>query len=367
MGLLDALFGTQAQAPGATQQPTGLQQLFQPEVAMPVAAALLGNQGNAANFGNAFSAYGQARAQTASKNKTMDFFRQNAPEYAAMVDAGLPLEDAWKSYTQQKYAQKADPFASRAAAAKQFGLDTSTEEGRNFILTGSLPNAKDRFGNQIIWGRDAQGKWHAMQPSSAGGLQEAPGPAGIDLAPPGVSDLNLGTQYLTRDRMGNTIATNPIDNRGKAADTARGTVEGGQIAAAPADIDAAQNALDAIQAIRNDPNKSIGTGFSAIFNGVPGSSGRDFQNRVEGLKSGAFLNGITALRGMGSLSDAEGRAATAAINRMDTSTSEGAFNAALDDYERIVRQGLARARAHLSGQFPAATGGSGSDPLGIRQ
>jgi len=106
MSILDALFGQQAQVPGATQQPNGLQQLFSPEVAMPVAAALLGNQGNAANFGNALGAYGQVKAQTAQKNKTMDFFRQQAPEYAQAVEAGMPLDEAWKSYTQQKFAQK---------------------------------------------------------------------------------------------------------------------------------------------------------------------------------------------------------------------------------------------------------------------
>src|SRR5512141_1862681 len=106
MGLLDALFGQQAQVPGATQQPSGLQQLFQPQTAMPMAAALLGGQGDAKNFGNAFAAYGQTKAQTAAQNRTMDYFNKNAPEYAQMVAAGMPVEEAWKTYTQQKYAQK---------------------------------------------------------------------------------------------------------------------------------------------------------------------------------------------------------------------------------------------------------------------
>lgn len=106
MGLLDAIFGQQAQVPGATQQPSGLQQLFQPQTAMPMAAALLGGQGDAKNFGNAFAAYGQTKAQTAAQNKTMDYFNKNAPEYAQMVAAGMPVEEAWKTYTQQKYAQK---------------------------------------------------------------------------------------------------------------------------------------------------------------------------------------------------------------------------------------------------------------------
>jgi hypothetical protein len=116
MGIFDSIFGQQAQVPGSTQQPNALQQLLSPEVAMPMAAALLGNQGNAANFGNALSAYGTAKAQTTQKNKTMDFFRQHAPDYAAEVDAGMPLDEAWKSYTQQRYAQKQGLVSTPAAA-----------------------------------------------------------------------------------------------------------------------------------------------------------------------------------------------------------------------------------------------------------
>lgn len=94
-----------AQMPG-NQGGNFLQQLLSPEVAMPMAAALMGQNGNAANLGNAFGAYGQAQAQVRGKNKTLDYFRQNAPEFAQMVDAGMPVNEAWQTYTKQRYAQK---------------------------------------------------------------------------------------------------------------------------------------------------------------------------------------------------------------------------------------------------------------------
>ena len=58
------------------------------------------------------------------------------------------------------------------------------------------------------------------------------------------------------------------------------------------------------------------------------------------------------MRGLGSLSDAEGKAATAAINHMDTSTTKEAFLAALSEYETIVNQGLTKAKARLSNGLP---------------
>lgn len=121
MSILDALFGPrnngqQAQAPGAMQQQPGfMSQLLDPSVALPMAGALLGNQGNAANFGNALSAAGPAlgqqrelRAQTAKKNKTLEFLRQQSPDLAAMVDAGMPMNEAWGAYVQQRKAQTPD-------------------------------------------------------------------------------------------------------------------------------------------------------------------------------------------------------------------------------------------------------------------
>src|SRR5690349_19647298 len=66
-------------------------------------------------------------------------------------------------------------------------------------------NARDKFVNSIIWGRDKAGKWHAMQPSSGGGLQDAPAPDGIELSPPGIGNVDTGTATVFRDRNGTVI------------------------------------------------------------------------------------------------------------------------------------------------------------------
>jgi hypothetical protein len=124
-GLLDSLFGQRAQVPGSTQQPGILSNLLDPAVAMPMAAALMGNQGNMANFGNAFGVGGQALAQTRGKNQTMQFFRQNHPELAQMIDAGMPMQEAWQTYTKQRFAQTGgDPY--KAAGGHIFDTRTQT-------------------------------------------------------------------------------------------------------------------------------------------------------------------------------------------------------------------------------------------------
>jgi hypothetical protein len=112
MSLLDFLRPQGAQAPGSMSQPrqSGLSLLLgSPEARMAMAGQLMGNQGNAANFGNAMTAgalgIGRQRelqAQTAEKNKTYNFFKQNAPEYAAAIDAGMPVTEAWQEYNKKR-------------------------------------------------------------------------------------------------------------------------------------------------------------------------------------------------------------------------------------------------------------------------
>jgi hypothetical protein len=177
MSILDALFGQrnngqQAQIPGAMQQQPGfMSQLLDPSVALPMAGALLGNQGNSANFGNALSAAGPAMAQqklTAQGNKTGNFLRKQDPRYAEMLDNGFQPKEVYELYLQDRKAQtaapkymsmgdgyalnentgeflaspgagKSDDYAQRQRAAEQYGLTPQDPAYNGFILTGKMP------------------------------------------------------------------------------------------------------------------------------------------------------------------------------------------------------------------------------------
>ncbi len=79
-----------------------------------------------------------------------------------------------------------------------------------------------------------------------------------------------------------------------------------------------------------------------------------WKDLVDQAKSGAFLTAVQQMRGLGALSNNEGGAATQAITRMNTATSKEAFLKALDDYEMIIDQGIARAQSRIpAGAAPA--------------
>jgi hypothetical protein len=218
---------------------------------------------------------------------------------------------------------------------------------------GAAGSAQDEYGLNPIYGKDADGNIVALQPGKHGSVNQLKFPDGVTITPP-VQQTDLGTSVQFRDKFGNVIDDQQKDIRGKASQEVLGKQEGGMEAAAPADYQSAQNALDTIDTIRKDPNKAWGTGASSWFNSIPGTPGRDFQNKVNAAKSGAFLTAIQQMRGLGSLSDAEGQSATKAVNRLDTATSEEEFNSALDDYEKIVRQGQTRAASRMKGVQPPA-------------
>jgi hypothetical protein len=263
------------------------------------------------------------------------------------------LNETQRGVIQMMLKQRLDPNAGLDAEYRRAQIKNIESE----IAKRNDPNAREKFGNSVIWGQNADGDWVAMQPSSGGGLVPAEVPNGIKLSPPGIGQMNAGTHFVIRDRFGNQVGDVPIDNAGKARDTAIGTQQGQQLAAAPGDIVAAQNALDLLGSIRDDPYLDRGTGLSSLGNAIPGTGGYDFANKVQGAKSGAFLTAIQQMRGLGSLSDAEGRAATSAVNRMNTSTSKEEFLSALNDYEKIVKQGLRRAQDRLGGNFTSTPTG----------
>lgn len=306
-----------AQTPGQTGG--FLQQLLAPEVAMPMAAALMGNQGNAANFGNAFGAYGQAVAQRAGQNKTLEYFRQNAPEFAAMVEAGMPVSDAWQTYTKQRYAQKAGPT---------YGLTPiyGTDEQGNTVL-GTL-------GNDGSFKRIETGDFRVST---------------------GVDKVDLGTHYgLVDKRTGATVGTLPKENFQEAYDKSAGGVAGKMQAEAVANLpkveQQAQTMLDTLDALEKHPGFKGAVGWQGNIPDWMIPSGTDaagFMTLLDQSMGQSFLQAFESLRGGGQISNVEGQQATRALNRLSRSLSEAEFKQALNELRTIIRRGLERARAGI--------------------
>jgi hypothetical protein len=177
MGLLDMLGGNRAQMPG--QSRGGFGQLLDPSVALPMAAALMGNQGNMANIGNAFGQAGPALAQTRERNdadqqqnRTYQWLQQNAPEYAQLMDGGLDGQSALEMYARQRYAQTADRDPYKAVGGHIFNTDTQE--------WSAPPNdGAPKVGLNPVLMQNEDGSYSYVQPNSAGEFVQTKTPEGL--------------------------------------------------------------------------------------------------------------------------------------------------------------------------------------------
>lgn len=91
-------------------------------------------------------------------------------------------------------------------------------------------------------------------------------------------------------------------------------------------------------------NDFFGTNINPFSNHrIPGTSGADTASMVDTLKSQAFMAGVQQMRGMGALSDAEGKKITDSIGNLSPSMSEAQAKKSIDNIISTLKQGQERA------------------------
>ena len=97
-----------------------------------------------------------------------------------------------------------------------------------------------------------------------------------------------------------------------------------------------QNTLDSIGELLVHPGRKAGTGASSFLGNVPGTDARGFQAKLETFKAQTFIPMVSALKGMGALSDAEGKKLSAAVGALDPSMKETEFEKELKRVQKFL-------------------------------
>ena len=96
-----------------------------------------------------------------------------------------------------------------------------------------------------------------------------------------------------------------------------------------------QITLDNAAALLTHPGREAGTGASDWKSNIPGTDARDFKALLDTLKAQTFIPMVSALRGLGALSDAEGKRLLDAVGALDTGMSEEGFYNSL---EKVINE-----------------------------
>lgn len=344
-GLLDLFFGGPPKAQGFGQRMRGL---LDPEIAMPVAAALLSGQGNQQNFGAAFAQLGQGIGARRDRNQTMEFLRQNSPELAEAIDAGMPTSEAWELYTHERTAQKPKRNLHSAGDGRFYDADNDS-----WIEAPSNPNGSPETGLVPQLMQDADGNMIYVQPTKDGRLVPSQTPDGY----------------------------RPVSPYDRSLQTSAGKNDADMVATMGTDIETAEKTVKEIDQLISNPglNAVVGPLDQYRPSWSMGDQGRDALARFNQLKGRAFLQAFATLKGGGQITEVEGQKAQDAMARMDRAQGEEDFKIALQDFRDAVDAGMRKLRAvgqripdpragsaMRGGSAPALPGGGNTTSDGIQ-
>ncbi|WP_227909386.1 phage DNA ejection protein [Escherichia coli] len=132
------------------------------------------------------------------------------------------------------------------------------------------------------------------------------------------------------------------------ADTARADRQ----AAAQGAVDTFSTALDSLNEIEQSPGLSKAVGIRSAFPTVPGSDAANFEARLDTFKAQTFLPMVQSLKGMGALSDAEGKKLSDAVGALSPKMSEKAFRDSIGKIRNQLESKLSTVKKQFDYQEP---------------
>jgi len=126
-------------------------------------------------------------------------------------------------------------------------------------------------------------------------------------------------------------------------------------------VAAFDSALGTLDILNKHPGKKavVGALSGGVVSAIPGTDAAGFASQLETFKAQTFIPQVAALKGMGALSDAEGKKLTAAVGALDPKMKLSEFNDAISRIKADLEAARQRAST-LPGMSNTAGGGGGS-------
>ncbi|MGP3563708.1 DNA transfer protein [Salmonella enterica] len=135
-------------------------------------------------------------------------------------------------------------------------------------------------------------------------------------------------------------------------------------AAAQGAVDTFSTALDSLNEIEQSPGLSKAVGIRSAFPTVPGSDAANFEARLDTFKAQTFLPMVQSLKGMGALSDAEGKRLSDAVGALSPKMSEKAFRESIGKIRNQLESKLSTVKKQFDYQEPVQNMPGKQSPAG---
>jgi hypothetical protein len=334
--------------------------------------------GNAFQMGASGMKSDRQRQEEEKRKRAAAMYGQSlklSPEEAALMEANPEMAQQW-ALKKQFGAMDQGENERLYAMAKAQGF-----QGTILDFLNAKGGNKQSTGLQPIWGTregpDGKPIPVLMQPSTNGEMVESKLPPGVT-ASRGVKKVDLGDSWAFYDEStGNLIRTEPKNLANAEAqkeigkDIGKATVS---LPAARAKFDSLDTYMDGLI---DDPRKGGAVGGWAtnpggtLWGKVSGTDSYAYRSKVQVATNKLFQNAVQEMRGLGSLSNAEGEKVAAAVAALDPDLDEASFNAQLQEVKAALKRWrmVAEQEARGAGVGMAAEpqpGAGGADPYGLR-
>ena len=113
------------------------------------------------------------------------------------------------------------------------------------------------------------------------------------------------------------------------------------------DIATIDNTISSVDRLIQHPGREAATGVSAGFFTIPGSEAAGFEAQLESFQSQAFLSEVAKMRGMGALSENEGKKLASAVGALRPTMPEKEFLKELERIKSVMEKGRNKMRARM--------------------
>ncbi|EBQ2215758.1 phage DNA ejection protein [Salmonella enterica subsp. enterica serovar Amsterdam] len=286
-----------------------------------------------------------ARLNIAAAQGPEAVMKELASHQSTLQQIGVSPEQAWQTYQQspEGFAQLTDLIGMHAVGPEKYFDIQDKLTGRE-IDRGRLAETirSNQAGEALTArGQDIQIRGQNISAQNAALSRE-------------IQRAELQEKALDRQiaRESNQLKLEELKQKQadvrQKADIARADRQ----AAAQGAVDTLSTALDSLNEIEQSPGLSKAVGIRSAFPTVPGSDAANFEAILDTFKAQTFLPMVQSLKGMGALSDAEGKKLSDAVGALSPKMSEKAFRDSIGKIRNQLESKLSTVKKQFDYQEP---------------
>ena len=288
-----------------------------------------------------------ARLNIAAAQGPDAVMRELATHQNTLQQIGVSPEQAWQTYQQspQGFTQLTDLIGMHAVGPEKY-FDIQDKVAGRDIDRGKLAETirSNQAGESLQQrGQDITVRGQNISAQNAALSRE-------------IQRAELQDKVLDRQIARETNQIKLDELKQKQADVRQNAeiAKADRQAAAQGAVDTFSTALDSLGEIEKSPGLSKAVGVRYAFPTVPGSDAANFEARLDTFKAQTFLPMVASLKGMGALSDAEGKKLSDAVGALSPKMSEDAFRSSIGKIRTQLESKLGTVKKQFDYQEPEA-------------